>query len=229
MRLAADDVGAGNAGLRLLSQLRFDIVKIDLSLVQGGAVREPSLEVVRTLRDLADRWGALVIAEGIETPAQLERRPLARHRAPARATCSGRPAEHAHDRARSTSMAWPWHVGDWLVERLRAVPGMTRTRPGLRATLTGRCPARLRAHAAGPRAGATLHGDHIGSFRSAGSPPGRRRHHDGRSARARAGRTGRPLDVSLLALLRSLPGLDGLLGLITGSRRENRGTRRNER
>ena len=41
---------------------------------------------------------------------------------------------------------------------------------------------------------------------------------------------GDPLaDVSLLALLRSLPGLDGLLGLITGSRRENGGTRRNER
>jgi hypothetical protein len=36
-------------------------------------------------------------------------------------------------------------------------------------------------------------------------------------------------DVSLLELLRSLPGLDGLLGLITGSRRENGGTRRNER
>jgi diguanylate cyclase (GGDEF)-like protein len=72
IKLAADDVGAGNAGLRLLSQLRFDIVKIDLSLVQGGAVREASLEVVRTLHDLADRWGALVVAEGIETPAQLE-------------------------------------------------------------------------------------------------------------------------------------------------------------
>jgi hypothetical protein len=35
-------------------------------------------------------------------------------------------------------------------------------------------------------------------------------------------------DVSLLDLLRSLPGLDGLLGLITGSRRD-RGTRRGER
>jgi hypothetical protein len=37
-----------------------------------------------------------------------------------------------------------------------------------------------------------------------------------------------PADVSLLDLLRSLPGLDSLLGLITGSRRD-RGTRRNER
>ncbi len=36
-------------------------------------------------------------------------------------------------------------------------------------------------------------------------------------------------DVTLLALLRSLLSLDGLLGLITGSRRENGGTRRDER
>ncbi|MEX1173031.1 MAG: hypothetical protein WEG56_10515 [Chloroflexota bacterium] len=36
-------------------------------------------------------------------------------------------------------------------------------------------------------------------------------------------------NVSLLALLRSLLSLDGLLGLITGSRRENGGTRRDER
>jgi diguanylate cyclase (GGDEF)-like protein len=37
VRVAADDVGAGNAGLRLLSQFQFDVVKIDLSLVQGGS------------------------------------------------------------------------------------------------------------------------------------------------------------------------------------------------
>jgi diguanylate cyclase (GGDEF)-like protein len=70
-RLAADDVGAGNAGLRLLSQLQFDIVKIDLSLVQSGAIHEASLSVVGALQDLARRWGATVIAEGIETPEQL--------------------------------------------------------------------------------------------------------------------------------------------------------------
>jgi diguanylate cyclase (GGDEF)-like protein len=70
-RLAADDVGAGNAGLRLLSQLQFDIVKIDLSLVQGGEVHESSMSVISALQDLARRWGASVIAEGIETSAQL--------------------------------------------------------------------------------------------------------------------------------------------------------------
>ncbi len=71
VRVAADDVGAGNAGLRLLSQFRFDIVKVDLSLVQEGANNDASRAVLRSLRDLAQRWGAFVIAEGIETPTQL--------------------------------------------------------------------------------------------------------------------------------------------------------------
>jgi diguanylate cyclase (GGDEF)-like protein len=71
VRIAADDVGAGNAGLRLLSQFRFDIVKIDLSLVQEGAEKASSWAVLRSLRDLAGRWGAAVIAEGVETVSQL--------------------------------------------------------------------------------------------------------------------------------------------------------------
>jgi len=71
LRIAADDVGAGNAGLRLLSQIHFDIVKLDLTLVQDGVWRDTSLEVVRSLADLAARWGAMVVAEGLETPAQL--------------------------------------------------------------------------------------------------------------------------------------------------------------
>ncbi|MES2211049.1 MAG: GGDEF and EAL domain-containing protein [Chloroflexota bacterium] len=72
VRIAADDVGAGNAGLRLLSQFRFDVVKIDLSLVQGGAGEQQTLSVLTTLVDLARRWGALTIAEGVETAAQLQ-------------------------------------------------------------------------------------------------------------------------------------------------------------
>ena len=71
LRVAADDVGAGNAGLRLLSQMRFDIVKIDLSLVQDGTERDSSHAVLRSLRELAARWHSYVIAEGIETASQL--------------------------------------------------------------------------------------------------------------------------------------------------------------
>ncbi len=119
IRLAADDVGAGNAGLRLLSQLRFDIVKIDLSLVQGGAVRESSLEIVKTLRDLADRWGALVIAEGIETPSQLEVvRSLGIEAG--QGYLLGRPT----DRPSTEPIDLPGLVkgADWLIERLRTMP-----------------------------------------------------------------------------------------------------------
>jgi diguanylate cyclase (GGDEF)-like protein len=70
-RLAADDVGAGNAGLRLLSEVHFDMVKIDLSLVQGGIVHDPSHGVLQALRELADRWHASIVAEGVETSEQL--------------------------------------------------------------------------------------------------------------------------------------------------------------
>ncbi|HSK51643.1 MAG TPA: EAL domain-containing protein [Clostridia bacterium] len=72
MRIAADDVGAGNAGLRLLSEIQFDVVKIDLSLVQGGILHDPDHAVLRALQELAARWNASVVAEGVETPAQLE-------------------------------------------------------------------------------------------------------------------------------------------------------------
>jgi EAL domain-containing protein (putative c-di-GMP-specific phosphodiesterase class I) len=71
IRLAADDVGAGNAGLRLLSEIHFDIVKIDLSLVQGGILHDPSYAVLRALQELASRWSATIVAEGVETSEQL--------------------------------------------------------------------------------------------------------------------------------------------------------------
>lgn len=71
-RIAADDVGAGNAGLQLLSRIDFELIKIDLSLVQSGAVLAPSRAVLRALIEMAARRGAITVAEGIETPIQLE-------------------------------------------------------------------------------------------------------------------------------------------------------------
>ena len=70
-RIAADDVGAGNSGLRLLSQLQFDFVKIDLSLVHESVLRSGSLSILRSLRDIASSQGAVVIAEGVETSEHL--------------------------------------------------------------------------------------------------------------------------------------------------------------
>jgi EAL domain-containing protein (putative c-di-GMP-specific phosphodiesterase class I) len=48
------------------------MVKIDLSLVQGGATQDQTLSVLTSLVDLARQWGALTIAEGVETAAQLQ-------------------------------------------------------------------------------------------------------------------------------------------------------------
>ena len=70
VRVAADDVGAGNAGLRLLSQFQFDIVKIDLSLVQRAG-EDKTHSVLRSIVEMADRLGATTTAEGVETPGHL--------------------------------------------------------------------------------------------------------------------------------------------------------------
>jgi len=72
VRVAADDVGAGNAGLRLLSLVAFDVVKVDLSLVQDAATRQTSAHVLETLQEISARRGAMVIAEGLETAHQLQ-------------------------------------------------------------------------------------------------------------------------------------------------------------
>jgi EAL domain-containing protein (putative c-di-GMP-specific phosphodiesterase class I) len=70
MRLAADDLGAGNSGLRLLSDLRFDIVKVDLGLVQRSSPGASA--VVESIVAFASRTGATVIGEGVEHEDQVE-------------------------------------------------------------------------------------------------------------------------------------------------------------
>lgn len=72
IRLAADDIGAGNAGLRLLAEIRFDVLKVDLTLVQRSASEGQSSAVLSSVVELAARTGALVIAEGIEYERQLD-------------------------------------------------------------------------------------------------------------------------------------------------------------
>jgi EAL domain-containing protein (putative c-di-GMP-specific phosphodiesterase class I) len=71
IRLAADDVGAGYAGLRLLAELSFDVIKVDLTLVQRSASSASSSAVVESVVALAGRTGAMLVAEGVEFPEQL--------------------------------------------------------------------------------------------------------------------------------------------------------------
>jgi diguanylate cyclase (GGDEF)-like protein len=71
VRIAADDIGAGNAGLRLLSEISFDVLKVDLGLVQSSAAGGPSSAVLSSVVALASRMNALVVAEGIEHESQV--------------------------------------------------------------------------------------------------------------------------------------------------------------
>jgi diguanylate cyclase (GGDEF)-like protein len=72
IRLAADDLGSGNSGLRLLSDLHFDVVKVDLGLIQRSSTSAPSSAVVESIVAFASRTGALVIGEGVEREEQVE-------------------------------------------------------------------------------------------------------------------------------------------------------------
>ena len=71
VRIAADDIGAGNAGLRLLSEISFDVLKVDLGLVQSSAAGGLSSAVLSSVVALAARMNALVVAEGIEQESQV--------------------------------------------------------------------------------------------------------------------------------------------------------------
>ena len=69
--VALDDLGAGYAGLRVWSELRPDYVKIDRHFISGIDQDAVKREFVRAMLDIAHRMGNKVIAEGIETAAEL--------------------------------------------------------------------------------------------------------------------------------------------------------------
>jgi diguanylate cyclase (GGDEF)-like protein len=72
IRVAADDLGSGNSGLKLLSDLHFDVVKVDLGLIQRSSNSAASSAVVESIVAFAVRTGALVIGEGVEREEQVE-------------------------------------------------------------------------------------------------------------------------------------------------------------
>lgn len=72
VRLAIDDVGAGFAGLNQIVHLSPDIIKIDAQLVRDVDQSVVKRAVVSALVALARETDIVVIAEGIETEAELD-------------------------------------------------------------------------------------------------------------------------------------------------------------
>jgi EAL domain-containing protein (putative c-di-GMP-specific phosphodiesterase class I)/FixJ family two-component response regulator len=71
VRVAIDDAGAGYASLRHTLQLAPDIVKVDISLTRQIDADRGRRALAKSLISFADEMGMTIVAEGIETEAEL--------------------------------------------------------------------------------------------------------------------------------------------------------------
>jgi len=71
IRLAIDDFGTGYSSFANLQSLPVDTLKIDRSFLLGTASSTDSAQLMRTIVDLGHNLGLLVVAEGVETEAQV--------------------------------------------------------------------------------------------------------------------------------------------------------------
>lgn len=71
VRFALDDYGEGHSSLRLWAELRPDYVKIDKYFIAGVEANPVKVQTLRGLVHLAEIFGSTLIAEGIETQAEL--------------------------------------------------------------------------------------------------------------------------------------------------------------
>lgn len=70
--VAIDDFGAGHAGLDLFAQFMPDIIKLDMELVRDIDSDPRRRAIVRAAVAMCAELDTLVIAEGVETPAEAE-------------------------------------------------------------------------------------------------------------------------------------------------------------
>lgn len=105
VRIALDDVGTDPRSLALMPFVRPDVIKLDLKLMQGRP--SPAIaEVVQAVTAEAERTGAHVLAEGIETEEHLQRA-LALGAVYGQGWLFGRPGELSADGAAGAALPLP--------------------------------------------------------------------------------------------------------------------------
>ena len=72
MKLSIDDFGTGYSSLAYLKNLPIDELKIDRSFIMDVPGKEDSCAIVSAIVYLAKKLRFQTVAEGIETPAQVE-------------------------------------------------------------------------------------------------------------------------------------------------------------
>ena len=68
-----DDFGSGYSSLNMLSQLKLDVLKLDMKFVQSETGQGTDRGVLRLVVEMAHRMNLSVVAEGVETQQQLSR------------------------------------------------------------------------------------------------------------------------------------------------------------
>lgn len=71
-KIAIDDFGSGNAGLKMLSIIEPDFVKIDKHFIQGIDMDPVKQNIVESILFIANKMGIKVVAEGIEREEELK-------------------------------------------------------------------------------------------------------------------------------------------------------------
>jgi EAL domain-containing protein (putative c-di-GMP-specific phosphodiesterase class I) len=71
VRIALDDTGSGTVSFSSLFDVHADIIKIDIDVTHGIASDPMKEAMASALKALADRLGAMSLAEGIETEEEL--------------------------------------------------------------------------------------------------------------------------------------------------------------